>query len=124
MQAESLFSLSAPYTIPMTAGRPAKFKRSAFGDKLFAARQPPGDRKRQRHPHHKTERRLDQVVQGTADPRDVVLVVSKDEHWAKVAGGHQEIRLSGETLHVPGSEASQTFSAVAGRSFTRTPAAL
>jgi transcriptional regulator with XRE-family HTH domain len=42
MQAESLFSLPAPYTISMTAGRPAKFKRSAFGDKLFAARQQMG----------------------------------------------------------------------------------
>jgi len=39
MQAESLFSLPAAYTAPMTAGRPAKFKRSQFGAKLFAARQ-------------------------------------------------------------------------------------
>jgi transcriptional regulator with XRE-family HTH domain len=42
MQAESLFPFPAPYTIPMTAGRPAKFKRSAFGGKLFAARQQMG----------------------------------------------------------------------------------
>jgi transcriptional regulator with XRE-family HTH domain len=38
MQADSLFPDSIQYTVPMTAGRPAKFTRSAFGEKLFAAR--------------------------------------------------------------------------------------
>jgi transcriptional regulator with XRE-family HTH domain len=42
MQADSLFINSIPYTEPMTAGRPAKFTRSAFGAKLFAARQQMG----------------------------------------------------------------------------------
>jgi len=42
MQAESLFSLAAAYTVPMTAGRPAKFRRSLFGERLFAARQHAG----------------------------------------------------------------------------------
>lgn len=37
-----------------------------------------------------------------------VLVVSKDEHWARVAGGSQETRLSGETLHVPRTELRAT----------------
>jgi transcriptional regulator with XRE-family HTH domain len=42
MQADSLFLDSALYTESMTAGRPAKFTRSAFGEKLFAARQQMG----------------------------------------------------------------------------------
>jgi transcriptional regulator with XRE-family HTH domain len=42
MQADSLFLDSIQYTGPMTAGRPAKFTRSAFGEKLFAARQQTG----------------------------------------------------------------------------------
>ncbi len=42
MQADSLFLDSVQYTVPMTAGRPAKFTRSAFGEKLFAARQQMG----------------------------------------------------------------------------------
>ena len=42
MQADSLFPDSVHYTVPMTAGRPAKFTRSPFGEKLFAARQQMG----------------------------------------------------------------------------------
>jgi transcriptional regulator with XRE-family HTH domain len=42
MQADSLFPNSVQYNAPMTAGRPAKFTRSAFGEKLFAARQQMG----------------------------------------------------------------------------------
>ena len=42
MQADSLFMDSIQYTVPMTARRPAKFTRSAFGEKLFAIRQQMG----------------------------------------------------------------------------------
>jgi transcriptional regulator with XRE-family HTH domain len=42
MHAVSLFPNSAPYTEFMTAGRPAKFTRSPFGEKLFTARQQMG----------------------------------------------------------------------------------
>jgi DNA-binding transcriptional regulator YiaG len=42
MQADSLFINSIPYTERMTAGRPAKFTRSAFGERLFAVRQQMG----------------------------------------------------------------------------------
>jgi transcriptional regulator with XRE-family HTH domain len=42
MQADSLFPDSIQYTVSMTAGRPAKFTRSAFGERLFAARQQMG----------------------------------------------------------------------------------
>ena len=42
MQVVSLFPEPAGYTQCMTAGRPAKFKRSPFGERLFAARQQVG----------------------------------------------------------------------------------
>ncbi len=39
MQAHSVFVSDPAYTAGMAAGRPAKFKRSAFGERLVAARQ-------------------------------------------------------------------------------------
>jgi transcriptional regulator with XRE-family HTH domain len=42
MQAFSVFANTAPYPLSMPVGRPPKFKRSPFGEKLLAARQQVG----------------------------------------------------------------------------------
>jgi hypothetical protein len=45
--------------------------RLSFGD-------PAGDGKRERHSHHERERGLNQVVQGTADPLHMLLVMGQE----------------------------------------------
>ena len=42
MQANSVIFLTSPYDADMPAGRPPKFKRTAFGERLFTARQQAG----------------------------------------------------------------------------------
>lgn len=42
MQGNSVIFLSHPYDEDMPAGRPPKFKRTAFGERLFLARQQAG----------------------------------------------------------------------------------
>ena len=61
-------------------------------------RLPAGDRERQSHADEERERRLDQVVQRAADPRDMALMMAEERPEAAVrqGGGH-----AAEVQHLP-----------------------